>query len=472
MDINIDPNKPTNVPENMILPGLQSNFSFEVIGGYAPRVTSLWTKHLAYATDGPHEGLYALTANDVDNLWTSYSYANVMNNASDLIQKANENGNLHYSAIAKIILAWNISIITDLFGDAPLSEAMRAKEGIFTPSYDSQEEIYKQIQKLLDEAIVESQSSNNKLMPTSDDLIYGGNMSNWKNLAHSLKARFYLRLTNAPTYNAATQAILALEELAKGHISIDSQPLFKHYSSTGAENPWYQYAIDGKWTKMVRPSQYYVNLLSANNDPRLAVQIEAIKEANNVLPDNIGKYIGVVNDLTPIAIDNYSEIGKFHSEKDAPLNWFNYSEVEFIKAEAEFLKSNKIVTETVKSAYNKAVKSAMDYYAIPSDVSALYLSNNLLDPNTAYAQIMTQKYIANYLQLESYNDFRRTGYPNLNINNESYPNTTLSYEPRLDKIPVRFPYPSSERQYNQSNIPSEISIDPLKAMLQEVWWDK
>lgn len=473
LDINEDPNQPTEVPENLMLPSLLSNFSYEVVGGYPVRTTSLWTKQTAYAVDGAHAGGYAITASDVNNLWTYFSYSDVMNNAVLLKDQALENGNPHYSAIAKIILAWNLSIITDLFGDVPYSEAFRGSEGILKPKYDAQEDVYKSIQTLLSEAIEEANQDGGNLLPGGDDLVYGGNMDSWTNLAHTLKARFYLRLSNAPGYNAATQAQLALDELAKGSIDASTQPEFEYFSATGAENPWYQFAIDGKWNTATRPSQFYVNMLLDNNDPRLAYQATLVEAGDNVLPENVGTYKGVVNEAPTVNLANFSQINPVYSASDAPLYWLIYPEVEFIRAEALFLAANQTVTAQVIEAYESAIQASMDFYGINSAETTDYIQNNPLSTTaaTAYRQIMTEKYVANYLMFETYNDFRRTGYPELTINNDTYPGVPLDQPPRINQIPVRFPYPSAELLYNAANIPAGISANPVEAIVVNVWWD-
>lgn len=474
LDINQDPNNPTDVPENLILSALLSNFSYEVNGGYPTRVSVLWTKYLAGGIAGNHEGNYLITSSDVNNFWTSFSYSDVMNNATVLKNKAITNGNPNYSAIAKVVLAWNLSMTTDVFGDVPYTDAFKGAEGVFKPKYDKQEDVYKSIQTLLDEAIVEAASTTNALKPAADDLLYQGNMAKWTALAHTLKARFYLRLSNAPGMTASTQAKLALDELAKGAITMATQPKFAYLASTGAENPWYQYAIDGKWAVTTRPSQYYVNKLIDSNDPRLAFQATKVTAATNVDPANVGKFIGLTNEAPSNNILNYSAIAPFYSAKDAPLYWMVYPEVEFIKAEAEFLVANKTVTAAVTAAYEKAIKASMDFYGIAGTEVNTYIANNVLSSSStaAYSQIMNQKYIANFLMFEAYNDFRRTGLPALPLNNEMYPGQTkLDQPPRINQIPVRFPYPSGERLYNSDNVPADIPTDPVKAIVIPVWWN-
>nr|WP_068886943.1 SusD/RagB family nutrient-binding outer membrane lipoprotein [Pedobacter panaciterrae] len=476
LDINRDPNTPGEVTEKLMLPSIISYFSFEVAGGYPTRVTSFWTKHLAYATAGPHEGNYKVTANDDDNFWRYTSYTSVMATCQELITKAETNGNPSYAAIAKIILAWNLSYITDSFGSVPYSDAFKGANGVVKPKYDSQEDVYKQIQILLDEAIVDAGKGQGST-PGSEDFIYGGEMTSWVHLANTLKARFYLRLSSAPGYNAVTQANLALGALDAGSITSAEAPKMTYYAKANADNPWYQYAIDGKWSLSPKPSIYYVNLLKTTGDPRLAFQVAKVASGANA-----GQYLGVTNDAPPTAISNYSAIGPFYSAQAAPLNLLVYAEVPFVRAESEFLKANKVVTQAVITAYNAGIAASMGLYGISTDPTSstpetkAYLTANTLTLGTssadAYKMIMTQKYIANFLQFEAYNDFRRTGLPALPINNEAYPGGTLDIQPVLNIIPLRFPYPSSERSYNSANIPSDIPVSPIDAMVIPVWWDK
>ncbi|SMC70353.1 SusD/RagB family nutrient-binding outer membrane lipoprotein [Pedobacter africanus] len=468
LDVNRDPNNPSEVTEGLMTSAIISTFSYEVAGGYPTRVTSFWTKHLAYATPGPHEGNYYLVANDVDNFWRYSSYTAIMGTAKELIEKADKNGNPSYAAIGRIIMAWNLAYLTECYGSIPYTDAFKAESGNTKPKYDSQEDIYKQIQALLDQAIIDA-GKGTGLKPGTEDFIYGGTMSKWVHLANTLKARYYLRLSNAPGYSAVTQANLALGALNAGSITAAEAPFFQYMAATNSDNPWYQYAIDGKWSTTPRPSQYYVNLLQNSNDPRIAFQVAKVATGANA-----GKYIGVTNDGPPIAIANYSPIAPFYSARDAKLNLVVYAEVPFIRAEAEFLKAGKVVNAAVISAYNDGIAASMALYGI-TDYTA-YAAANLLTvatPSaTAYRMIMTQKYIANYLQFEAYNDFRRTGYPVLPINNEVYDGEDIDIEPYMNIVPLRFPYPSSERSYNAGNIPSDVPINPVNAMQVPLWWDK
>ncbi|MNL03487.1 Starch-binding associating with outer membrane [compost metagenome] len=395
-----------------------------------------------------------------------------MGTTVEMIAKAEKNGNPSYAAIGKIMLAWNLSYLTDCYGSIPYTEAFKAQEGLIKPKYDSQEDVYKQIQTLLDQAIVDA-GKGSGAQPTVDDFVYGGAMQSWIHLANTLKARFYLRLSNAPGYSAATQANLALTALAAGAITAAEAPRTTYYASTNSDNPWYQYAIDGKWSTAPKPSIYYIDLLQSSGDPRLAFQVTKVPASTPAGP-NDGTYAGVTNDAAPLPLGNYSSIGPFYSAKDAKLNLLLFSEVHFIRAEAEFLKAGKVVNANVITAYNAGIKASMDFYGIVD--YAVYAAANAITIATpsaeAYRRIMTQKYIANFLQFEAYNDYRRTGYPALPVNDEVYPGEPLDVPPFMDIVPLRFPYPSSERSYNAGNIPADIPLNPTEAMAVPLWWDK
>jgi len=465
LDVNVDPNTPSEVTEKLMVPGIIGTFSFEVAGGYPVRLSSLWTKYTAYAAVGPHEGNYYLTENDVDNFWRYSSYTDVMVTCKELIKKAEANGNSSYAAIGKIMLAWNMSYITDAFGSAPFSDAFKASEGIVKPKYDTQEDIYKEIQSLLDQAVTDGTNATG-VAPGAEDFIYGGKMTSWVHLARTLKARFYLRLSSAPGYSATTQADLALAALNAGAITAEEAPKSTYYAKANADNPWYQYAIDGKWSTSTKPSIFYINMLQTMNDPRLDFQVAKVAAGANA-----GKYVGVTNDPTPTALTNYSPIAPFYSAQDAKLNLLVYAEVPFLRAEAEYLKAGKTVTPAVSTAYQDGIKASMALYGLTT--SGVYLTANALVPATAYNQIMTQKYIANYLQFEAYNDYRRTGFPVLPINDEEYPGGTADpTAPYVQIIPLRLPYPSSERSYNAANIPADVPVNVVNAFSVPVWWDK
>ncbi|MCB0632486.1 MAG: SusD/RagB family nutrient-binding outer membrane lipoprotein [Saprospiraceae bacterium] len=467
LDINEDPNNPVDVAEPQLLGGVIANFSYEVLGGYPVRVTNTWVQQTAYNGTLPHYGIYDIDENAVNNLWTFFSYTDVMQNCKVLVEKSERNGTYDYAGIARTIWAWNMSIVTDLWNSAPYSQAWQQESYPF-PVYDSQETIYENIQTLLDEAI-DNFDRTDKMAPFvgAEDFVYGGDISKWRKMAHMLKARFYLHLTYAPGKDARTQAQLALDQLSDAFTSNADDAGYTYVDEEGQENPWFQYTIDGKWDNNTQLSAHYVDLLLGSGDPRIHAQAQL----------QGGVYAGHPNGAPSAA--NVSFLGNYYSDADAALDWLTFAEQKFIEAEAKFLLGDKTGAE---AAYQEGVmasfaklSAAISVGATKAGVTAAELDQAIDDymaanldlvdqDNAAYRQIMIQKYIANYLQFETYNDYRRTGFPILEM-------AQNVIQTDLNEVASRFPYPSAELNFNTDNVNAQGIPVGRRAVKEKVWWD-
>ena len=460
LDVNNNPNSPESTPESLQLSALLGNFSYEIVGNQPSRIASEWMQQTAWNGVPPSTDNYDLNENGVNNLWAYWSYTDVMNNARKLNDQAVTNENFAYAGIAKTLLAWNLSVVTDLWNEAPYSKAFDPTNT--TPEYDQQQVLYTTIFGILDDAIADY-GKQSKLMPGTDDLLYGGDMAKWLKLTYTLRARLEMHLTEAPGFDAKTQAQAALNDLTKGFTSNADNANFQYFDAKNAENPWYQFAIDGKWDTRNQMSKHYVDLLTNLNDPRLPVQARPVGAVDNNGLTNATitnpTYVGHLNGTDGEGAANISSIGSYYSSASSSLNWFNYSEVKFIEAEATYIISGATAAEPI---FKDAVAASMDQLGIDSGDSQTYI-NNLpqLTASNAVEQIITQKYIANYLHFEVYNDWRRTGYPQLQI----------AAGAKTQIIPRRFPYPSSELQNNAANVSKTGVPVGYKSMEMRVWWD-
>jgi len=470
LDVNEDPNNPTEVSEPLLLTGLLSNFTYQVLAGYPVRVTSTWVQQQASNVVLPHYGIYDVDENDVNNTWTFYSYSNAMQNAKILSESATKNQLYQYAGIAKIIWAWNMSIVTDLYGNAPFSQALDP-DNFPQPAYDPQVDIYSGIQEMLDQAIADIDRTDglSTFVPGADDLVYGGNMDGWKKLAYLLKARFHMRLSYAPGFTATTQADLALAATTNSFTSNLDNTTYSYLDEAGQENPWFQYTIDGKWNTDQQISEYFINSLILNNDPRI-YSIAGLDARGT------GLFVGHPNGA-PAAAD-VSPIGSFYSAADADVIMATYSEVKFIEAEAHLIKGSLAEAQT---AYGTALQASFDELSddiaanaadpnnlsgASSDISGYLASNGTLNANlnTAYRQVMQEKYVALFSQFEVYNDWRRTGIPSLTV-------AQNAIIPSMTEPAMRFPYPSAELNYNSANVNEQGVPVGFAAVTERVWWN-
>ncbi len=441
LDINRDPNHPLTVSESLILTPVEVTISTNIVGGYNGTVAAYWMQQLSVNQPSPQTENYRILPADVDNTWSFYLYPNVFENLSNMMSEAQAKGHNQYVAIGKTLYAFNLAITTDLWNEVPSSEALQITTNK-APKYDSQESIYNQIQSMLDSAIYYTDQPASEIAPSSDDLIYNGDMTKWKKFAYMLKARFYLRLTKAPGHTATAQADSALAALQKGFGSNDDNATVPYSGSAQAESPWYQNTLPGAGGVVMAKS--FVDSLITRKDPRLPVL--ATKGSN-------GNYIGRASgsDAAPDPAA-YSAVNTFYAGAAAPLFLATYSEQLFIQAEAVFITQGAAAAEPI---YKAAIASHMSLLGISSAAQNAYVNSRpLLTASNALQQIIDEKYVADFLSIETYNDWRRTGYPVL----------ALAQNPYVNYIPRRWPYSSTEILTNPQPQQSASTAD-------RVWWD-
>ncbi len=410
--INEDPDSVVDVPYNLLLPSIEANIGY-VLGGMDIRgITGMWVQHVSgdarqASTMGKN---YKITEADVDNAWSS-AYNGFMEDLDVFITKTGDE-NPQARGVGKVLLAYSLGTVTDLWGNVPYSEAFKGN-GALKPKYDSQESIYTAINTLLTEAIADlSTAAADNAVPlssTANDVIYNGNATKWIAAAHSLRARYALHLSNVATVDYT--AILA--DCAAG-ITANANDFGVTFGTTEANaNPIYQFDVQ---RTDVAPSTSFAAF--AAGDPRLAVFTDG----------NFGSFYGSIN---------------------SPVPFMTYVETKFIEAEAQLRKSSPSQADA-NTAYDAAVTASLAKFGV-TDATWLTDNTTTVLGDRTIRNIIEAKYIALFMQVEAYNDFRRTGYPELT--------PTAG-----DAVPVRYPYATSERLYNADNVPTGVSIDT------PIWW--
>ena len=435
LDVNKDPNNPVDVQEALILAPSEVNIADNIFGGNAAINVQYFVQTIAPNQENPGNWSYRLFNSYFDGDWNAF-YVVALNNLRILNEKAEASGKSNYAAIAKILSAYVLGTATDLWGDVPYSEGFKGTENLI-PSYDSQEAVYKSVQDLLTAGINDIGKAG-VITPGGDDYFYNGDMDKWKKLAYTLQARYYMHLTKAPGYTATAQADKALQALNNGMQSNDDD-LKLVYEGI---NTWGQ-AFDPISTAVL--SSTFVNKLKATNDPRLP---KLVKKA-----DATGEYTGrTVGD--PVgSLDQYSYPSDWVAGTGAANYLVTYSEALFLKAEATFIKSGAAASAPV---YIQAIES--HFLKLGFDINAPavknYIASRALTDANAIQRIMEEKSIANFLNIENFTDWRRTGYPAITKVNGA-----------ISEIPRRLLYPQSELLSNKQPQQSAKVTDKL-------WWDQ
>lgn len=439
---NENPNDPITTTPSLLLAAMEvSTFSTHTSG--LIRVSSIFDQHLAGTNIGQLEDpqRYVLSEQDVNNEWNTIYGTTLI--SGHILNRDFAANYPYYNGIGQILTAINLGYATDAWGDVPYDEAFRAAEGNRAPKYNTQQEIYQRLQTILDEAIVnlKKPASSNLSVPGSDDYIFKGNTAKWIKIAYVLKARFALRLTAVDT-NAAQKA---LDYITQSGISSNSDDANTFFTENANElNQWYAYNVERR--NYMKMGKYFVDNLVTNNDPRLPFMVE----------EKSGSYSGNAPDdyatLTSSYIGGYFDPGvpvtqKGFANPDWQIGIVTYAEAKFIEAEAKA----RLNQAGVQTALQEAVTASVTRITGVAP-SATFLAN--ATATFDIANIIQQKYIALFLTMEPYNDYRRTGFPALVPNQNSTTKT----------IPVRFPTPSDERTSN----PNATVVSNITSKL---WWD-
>ncbi len=182
--------------------------------------------------------------------------------------------NAQMEAVGKIMKASYFSIYTDLWGEIPFSEV--GQEGVLTPKFDTQEDIYKGMIALLDEAMT-TIGDNTATGEGNDDLgefdlMFNGDLQKWKAYANGLKLRIALRAKGAPGESFADAAIT---EALSNPLPTETVGIVKDLSvdrSIADNEGWYTRHAGSRRTL----SSIFVNALQDNNDPRLSAYADPI----------------------------------------------------------------------------------------------------------------------------------------------------------------------------------------------------
>ncbi len=469
--INTDPIRPTTITPGVLLGQMQyrfvntaittaKGFTHELMQVTAPREST---------SGGVHR--YVITAGSANGLWDGF-YAR-MADLEDLYAIGDKLGENNYKAISLIYKAWAFSILTDCFGDIPFSQAVKAKEGIVTPVFDKQKDIYVQLLKYLDSA--------NSLLNPSRPLTYGGDLVysanslsgstapgivKWQKFCNSLRLRLLLRIikrNGEVNVNEQINTILANPAKYPVFTAIADDAILRYPGTNPYYNPYYN-TRDLDWRQGDYYTLFFINKMNADNDPRRTVWSTTVKV------NGADVYQGIESGYPSTTV---YVTDKNSSYKDAlrtsPLLglMMTYAELEFIKAELALKGFN--TGNNAKQHYENGITASITQWG--AAVPAGYFQQSGVAYNTAgtvdqqLQQIILQKYYAYYFtDCQAWFEKKRTGYPVL---------------PRGSGIPVenQFPsrclYPTYLQSLNPVNLQNAVqALGGKDISTVKCWWEQ
>lgn len=456
LDINESPNAPTSVTPNVLLPAALAGSAF-ANNNELNRFGSTIVSVTAGAGNSPAAyDVYDIDGADFNNQWRFEMFYGALISYKSLIESSEEVGASSYAGIAKIMTAYTFSIATDFWGDMPYSQALMGDENT-SPELDTQEQIYLGdggVQSLFDlvkEGLADLDAASS-INPGGDDLIYGGDLENWKKAGNSLLLKFAntISMVAPERARAEIQAVITENNYIADN---EANMVFTFGSSVGSRAPVYEYTYVTAFSNDMMISTRFVNLLEGKNDPRLPEFVTA----------PTGEYVTIDNGFRgalPTPTSSWSRFSEYVTgDGEGPVRLMTHSQTQFILAESALMLGT---AGDAEEHYQTGIRASMasaglttaeidTYFAANADEVSL---NGSQEEN--HEKIMTQKYISLYGNgVEQWNDYRRTGYPVL----DDHQNAVGIDGTR----PVRAQYVNEEIARNPN---FEVILPNVR-----VWWD-
>jgi hypothetical protein len=454
-EINTNPNGPITVPAVLLIPSLAEgtmDILYSTFNG--GDMGSCWAQHWAKVQYNDEER-YKPRATQFDAIWNGL-YAGTIQDANIMYTLAVSESNENLQGVALVMKAYAFSVLTDIFGDIPYSQALKAQEGINLPAYDTQEEVYTALLAMLDDAN-DLFSADGGTIDATSDIVYGGDHTKWQKFANALKFRLLMRMSNRADFSLEAD----LQEIVDDRAifsSNDDEAKLVYLAAAPNNNPVNASIVGGNRAEY-KVNKVLVDLLISTGDPRLEVYAQP-----NTDDEYRGKPSGIIDvPSDEWSYDNISPIGEPYIAAEAPAYFVSYAEQELLIAEAAkrgLITGGDAVAEI---HYDNGVLASMDANGIDAATAASYLTGNGYSAVNGETLIQMEKWVALYGQgIEAWTEWRRTQIPAL----------TPALEGAIAEIPSRYQYPPTEQALNGTNYDAAVAVQGADLLTTKVWWMK
>jgi hypothetical protein len=463
-----NPNNTTIVPPSTLFTGI-SRSTFASVGEAAQQASQFYV-HLNGGA------LNEITYEFGRNAMSEY---NILRNVEKLkFEAERQNAPSYYLGLVKFFRAYLFVQATQKVGDIPYSEALKAEEGLLTPKYDKQRDIYIGVLQELEEA--------NDLIPATGtitgDIIFDGSLLKWKKLVNTFRLRVLMSLslkTGDTELGVINQFKKIYDDPAKYPIMTSNADNceFKYYNATGAYHYWYT-STD---VKNYRLCTTLGDVLKTNLDPRLFKYFEVPASPAGLSPTVHANYKsidhGVATSVSSPQELLTSKINSRYINQPIGVSYMQlgYNELQFILAEASF---RGWISGNTETFYQEGIRASCQYHGVtPTEINTFLAGPVKYDESIGLKQINTQRWVA-YFQSSNYEPLwnqRRTrvkGFDNTSTSSEAgYPVFKIGNVNKSDgKVPNRFQYYLQEAYYNERNLTEAIQRQFGEDNINGVMW--
>ncbi len=447
-DVNSNPNDALTIPSELLIVDIARNAGNIMYSSFVGMdMGSCWAQQMA-KVNYEEEARFQVRNSVIEGTVWQGLYEDVIADAKSMENLAIEEGNDYTRGAAIVLQAYGYSVLTDVFGMIPFTEAIDASN--FQPAYDAQDVVYAGILNMLDTANLLLSTGTGDI-PAAADVVYGGSAEGWLKFANSLKFRCLMRISGVQNVAADLQDIVSNREIFESNA--DNANLVYLDANPNA-NPIYETVIF-RTRLEYKVNQVLVEKMETLNDPRLPIY--AAENSEGEIRGKPSGINGVPND--DWNYDNVSGIGEFYLNPNLPGTFMSYSELNFLMAEAVV---KGYISGNAETYYNEGIRAAFEFNDIEESYASYILESGVAYTSVnALQQIAEQNWIAMFDQgIESWTEWRRTGYPVL----------TLPIDAVVDAIPSRYNYPPIETSVNAANYDAAVAAQGPDLLTTDIWW--
>jgi len=422
-----------------------------------------------------------------------------------MMQRGEELGYDFFVGVGHAMRGFVFGNITDLWGDAPFSNALKGNQGSAEfqyPAFDRQEDIYNGVIEDLQQAAQIFATGSNEGVTATNDLYYSGNAALWHRFTNSLLLRYYMRLSekkpdvakagieaiyNSGIYlqNSGQDAALDFtggsDDVWLSRHTLQSPDDFQRYQAaqtlieqlkdTGDPRltVWFD-SVRVQWVADPTLATAVEDFIRADGEPRdvltysfdhFVFEEAGVKFTRRFNPNrvsyNTDLYIGLPPAISnPAAYNGNPSPGQGtqnqHISQLAPIYATAGSAGDLLKAriissaEVSFILAEAALkgwaVGDAATHYNNAIKNSLDAWG-KGDAYTTFISRPDVRFNNTLERIITQKWVASWTSaVESFLDYRRTGLPEL----ETGPGADHPV------VSLRFRYGNDEYSNNGTNL--------------------
>lgn len=374
-----------------------------------------------------------------------------------------EASNEAYQAVGDIMRCYLYAQLTDMWGDVPYTQALQARDGNYTPKYDTQESIYTDPQTgilaVLKNAAATLETTTSAIQ---GDMMFGNNLNKWMRFANSLRVRYLIRISKRLSDFSELQNLAGSGKLMRSNADNAVVP---YLSAAPNQFPMSQASL-GLYQEH-RMTLTVDSILASWNDPRVNVLYKPTQKSVN---EGNPQFKGLLNGQNRETISakgiNLNDISLFGAIfRDVPdgidAQFMQFAELQFALAEAV---QRGYITGDAKAYYESGIAASFDYYGVTVPGDYLSQPTVALNGSNDLEKILTQKWLSLInAGHEAWFNIRRTGIPVLqpgpdNLNDGKYP--------------VRYLYPESEQATNFANYTEAASRIGGDNINSKGWWEK